>query len=264
MSLEQIRKEIDSVDDALLELLNRRCELALRVGENKRESGSPFYVPEREKALVERLSSRNKGLLPDKALKAVFREVVSASTALQHPLRVAALGDAARNMFGASITVERKNNIAKVFKAVEEGECDYGVVPLRDEDANFVEATRSALLSGGEARVIAALESAKGAADAVIGKQATVPTGDDHTLVAVTVKRPAEAAGIVSKALSLHGVEPIAFWAGLSETQSNSKDVLVEIAGHPDNEGLERIELTLTGILEEIGTARILGGYPML
>ncbi len=264
MALERIRKEIDSIDDALLELLNRRCELALQVGKHKRESGTPFYVPEREKALVDRLSSRNNGPLTDKALKAVFREVVSASTALQHPLRVASLGGAARDMFGASIEVSEKDDVEGVFLAVEKGECDYGSVPLREDGGGFVVATCKALFRDFDSRVIAEMESANGAACAAIGKQNPAPTGDDHALLAATVKRPAEAAAIISEALSLHGIEPIAFWAGLSETRPDSKDVLVEIAGHSDDENLERVRHTLVELLGESGTVRAFGGHPVL
>jgi chorismate mutase/prephenate dehydratase len=262
MGLDEIRKEIDSVDDALLELLNRRCELALRVGERKRASGNPFYVPEREKELVDRLSKSNPGPLPDRALKAVFREVVSASISLQHPLRVASLGSAARELFGASVDIESKRNIDGIFDAVDKGDCDYGVVPFRGGDGNIVEETRDALARG-NLRIIA--ERCFGdAADIALGKQETRATGRDHTAVLVSAKRPADLADTVARALDLHGMEAIAAAAWTPDPASDSKLLLTEVAGHPSDERVEKFLLTVSETLGPAGKVRIIGGYPVM
>jgi len=262
MGLDEIRREIDAIDDSLLDLLNRRCELALRVGERKRASGNPFYVPEREKELVDRLSQTNRGPLPDRALRAVFREVVSASISLQHPLRVASLGSAARELFGASVDIDSKHDIEDIFAAVGNGDCDYGVVPFRDEAGEIVLETRDALVSG-NLKIIAEREFGK-AADIALGKQKTRPTGGDHTVAMVTAKRPADVAGAVFKTFDLYGVEPIVSAVAPSENAPDSRSVLFEIPGHPDDGNVGKLLATIPEMLDCGAELKILGGYPVM
>jgi len=261
MGLDKIRKEIDSVDDSLLELLNRRCELAIQVGASKKKSGRPFYVPEREKALAERLAEINKGPLPNRALKTIFREVVSASISLQHPLRVASLGSVARELFGASVEIKAISAVEGIFEAVENGDCDYGVVPFRDDEGKFIDETLEALLAG-NLKIIAEREFGE-AADIALGKQNTTATGHDHTTVAVTVKRPANLSKTVAMAMELHGIEPIAMSVMLSKSAADSKNLLMEIPGHPNDESTRKTLATISEMLA-MAEITILGGYPVM
>ena len=74
--IEKLRREIDGVDDELLALLNRRADLARRIGALK--GASPAYRPERETEILRSLAKRNTGPLPSERAAAVFSSLLSA------------------------------------------------------------------------------------------------------------------------------------------------------------------------------------------
>jgi len=90
MELNDVRKRIDHIDGELLRLLNERAELVHEVGEIKRTHGLEFYAPEREEALLRKLVQRSadaQGRLPEKSIRAIYREIMSAALALETELR---------------------------------------------------------------------------------------------------------------------------------------------------------------------------------
>jgi chorismate mutase/prephenate dehydratase len=138
-SLDQLRVQIDQVDTALLELLNRRADLVHEVGIVKKAEGSSIYVPEREEALLLSLEKKNKGRLPPSSVRAIYREIMSASLALEKDLVIGYLGpqatwthQAARAKFGSSVRYEAQQNISDVFDRVARRFADYGVVPIEN------------------------------------------------------------------------------------------------------------------------------------
>lgn len=85
----RIREEIDSIDSKLLQLLNRRMDLATEVGRIKASQGLPLFHPEREEIISQRLSALNPGPLTEESLRSIYREIFSASRLLQYKLWVA-------------------------------------------------------------------------------------------------------------------------------------------------------------------------------
>ena len=83
MNLSRLRQQIDRIDQTILKLLNRRLELAQRIGKAKRMAQQPIFDPAREALLLKQLHAGNKGLLPKKALSAIYREILSTSRAVQ-------------------------------------------------------------------------------------------------------------------------------------------------------------------------------------
>jgi len=77
--LKELRVEIDAIDDRILELLNARAKAAIEVGSIKKERNLKFYVPEREVEILRRLTAVNGGPFPNEGLKAIYREIISAS-----------------------------------------------------------------------------------------------------------------------------------------------------------------------------------------
>ena len=146
MSLEKLRKQIDHLDEKLIKLLNERIDVALEIGKTKKEQGGEIYVPAREKAVFDRVSELNEaGSLPADAVKAIYREIMSAALALESDLKIAYLGppatfthQAARQKFGASVDYHPVGSIADVFSAVENGSADYGVVPIENSTEGAV------------------------------------------------------------------------------------------------------------------------------
>src|SRR5687767_14338406 len=137
MNLDDWRSRINDLDNQILNLLNQRAEAALHIGDLKRRQDLPVYSPEREAEVLARLTSRNAGPLPPEAVRAVWREVMSACLALERPLAVAFLGplatfthQAALQHFGSAVGCVPARSIAGVFDEVERGQADYGVVPV--------------------------------------------------------------------------------------------------------------------------------------
>ncbi len=147
-TLSTLRHDIDSVDDRILELLNRRAELVIDVGRLKSVDQREFHVPSREREIYERLMGANRGPFPNEGLRSVFREIISASLALEAPMKVAFFGPkatfthmAAMQQFGLSAELVPQKSIPAVFEEVEKGRAQYGVVPVENSTEGMVSHT---------------------------------------------------------------------------------------------------------------------------
>jgi chorismate mutase/prephenate dehydratase len=137
--LKEIRQEIDSIDNEILELLKKRAELAKEIGKIKQEKGLSIHVPEREREIIERILKKNQGKFPETALIRIFREIISACLSLEKPLKIGYLGpkgtfthQAAMEHFGVSAKYVPLGTIKDIFEEVERGNIDYGVVPVEN------------------------------------------------------------------------------------------------------------------------------------
>jgi chorismate mutase/prephenate dehydratase len=151
MKLPEIRQQIDALDDQLIKLFNERADLVHEVGLVKRAEGTEIYAPEREETLLRALAAKNasfQGRLPEKSIRAIYREIMSASLALEKDLTIAYFGpeatnthQAARSKFGASVNYTPRVSIADVFDVVARGHADYGVVPIENSTEGAVNHT---------------------------------------------------------------------------------------------------------------------------
>lgn len=147
----KLRQNIDRLDEEILARLAERARSAQRIGEVKRGN---LYRPEREAQVLRRLAASNPGPLPDEAVQRIFREIMSACLALEEPLKVAYLGpagtfseSAARKHFGSAPSLVPTASIDDVFRAVEAGNVDYGVVPVENSTEGAVGGTLDLLLA---------------------------------------------------------------------------------------------------------------------
>lgn len=144
-NLPNLRKRIDALDARLVQLLNERTRLVLEVGRIKRATGAEIYAPDREQAVLDRVTALNRGPLGNDALRAIYREIMSSALALEKPLTIAYLGPeatyshmAAVKKFGASLCYAPLPSIADVFMEVAKGRADYGVVPIENSTEGAV------------------------------------------------------------------------------------------------------------------------------
>ena len=149
--LKQHRDQIDVIDEQLLKLVNERASHARQIGELKGEG--PVYRPEREAQVLRRLVDLNGGPLPDEAVTAIFRSVMSNCRALERALTVAFLGplgtfseDAANKQFGGLSSPMQCNSIDEVFRMVESGKANYGVVPVENSTEGAIGRTLDLLM----------------------------------------------------------------------------------------------------------------------
>lgn len=147
-ALEKRRAEIDRIDAEILELLNKRANIAIEIANIKRKANLKFYSPERERAILERITALNEGPFPNDALKVIFREIISASLSLEEPIKVAYLGPegtftnlAALRHFGSSAMYVSVDSIKAVFDAAESRRVNYGVVPIENSNEGVVSYT---------------------------------------------------------------------------------------------------------------------------
>lgn len=158
-TLEECRARIDELDNAVIGLLNQRMEVVRRVGEIKHQSNTVVYRPEREKAIVDRLSAlseQSQGLLSRQAIEAIFLEIFAVARNLELPERIAYLGpegsfthQAAESRFGAMSDYLSLGSIEAVFKTLEAGRAKFGVVPIENSRDGVVGETLDLLGKSG-------------------------------------------------------------------------------------------------------------------
>jgi len=155
-ALRAVRARIDEIDAQILRLINERAEAAREVARIKRDGGDAgdFYRPAREVEVLRRTREANPGPLPDADVTRLFREIMSACLALQRPLTVAFLGpegtftqEAAIKHFGHGVTSVPLDGIDAVFREVESGSAEYGVVPVENSTEGVVSHTLDRFLS---------------------------------------------------------------------------------------------------------------------
>lgn len=155
--LGKIRNKIDSIDTQILQLLCERAGCAEEVAVTKREAGEKdikFYRPEREAQILRRVSEVNPGPLGSEKVTAIFREIISSCLALEQQIKVAYLGpagtfteSAARKHFGAAVSTVPFLLIPEVFRQVEAGTADYGVVPIENSTGGIISHTLDRFIS---------------------------------------------------------------------------------------------------------------------
>jgi chorismate mutase/prephenate dehydratase len=144
-SLDELRAQIDACDREIVRILNDRSRIACSIGSIKAKTGSAIYDPCREERVFEKIRSINQGPLSQDALRAIYREVISAAKALEGPTRIAYLGpeatythQAAQSCFGSSMEYRAVPSIPEVFTLVERKEADYGVIPIENSTDGIV------------------------------------------------------------------------------------------------------------------------------
>jgi chorismate mutase/prephenate dehydratase len=156
--LKQYREQIDKLDDELLKLVNQRAALAQQIGHLKEDG--VVLRPEREAQVLERLQKQNSGPLSNSAVAQLFTEVMSQCRALEAPLKVAYLGPAGtfseaamRKRFGHATDGMPCDTFDEIFRAVEGGSANYGVVPVENSNEGMIGHNLDLLLQTEKARV---------------------------------------------------------------------------------------------------------------
>lgn len=151
--LDELREAIDGLDNRIIALLNDRARVAQDIGKVKHAGGQTIYAPLRERKLLDRVTEQSAGPLSEESLRLIYREIISASLALEQPIHVAYLGpeatfahQATKRHFGLSAQAEASRTIADVFDSVARGRCAYGVVPVESSSGGAVTHTLDLLV----------------------------------------------------------------------------------------------------------------------
>ncbi len=145
MDLNQLRQQIDEIDEQILHLLNDRMNVVKQVGELKKANNAIIYRPEREKYIIDRLEKLNGGLLNRPAIEAIFLEIFAVARNIELPERVAFLGpegsfthQAAESRFGAMSDYVALPSIRSVFESVNTQRVRFGVIPIENNREGIV------------------------------------------------------------------------------------------------------------------------------
>ncbi len=154
MELKNLRKKIDRIDDQILRLLIERSRIVSKINKIKKKKNINIFAPEREAKILERLKRLNKDLflkdsfLKDSDIELIFKEIFSVFRSLSMEFNVAYLGPegtfthlAAIKKFGKKINYVGCESIQEVFRVVERGEVQYGVVPIENSIEGVVNYT---------------------------------------------------------------------------------------------------------------------------
>lgn len=149
--LKQLRAQIDRLDEELLKLVNQRAGLAQQIGHLK--DNDAVLRPEREAQILQRVQNNNTGPLSKQAVAQLFTEIMSQCRALEAPLAIAFLGPtgsfteaAAFHRFGHANQGVPCVSIDEIFRKVESGEANYGVVPVENSTEGAIGRTLDLLL----------------------------------------------------------------------------------------------------------------------
>ncbi|MBU4305535.1 MAG: prephenate dehydratase [Candidatus Omnitrophica bacterium] len=153
MNIQKLRKAIDALDEKIIEILNKRTELAIKIGKEKERLKETVYMPARERQIYDNVKRYNKGPLHHEMLMAIYREVMSSTIVLQKPMKVAYLGPSATfthlaglQKFGSQVEYVATQTITDVFNEVARGNCDFGVVPVENSIEGAVNHTLDMLV----------------------------------------------------------------------------------------------------------------------
>ncbi|MEQ1559154.1 MAG: prephenate dehydratase [Methyloglobulus sp.] len=148
--LSELRDKIDRIDQQILDLINQRASCAMEVARTKIALGEQgtFYRPDRESLVLRRIKELNNGPLPDQTAVRFFRELMSSCLALEKPLDVAYLGpegtftqQAVLKHFGNAVQAIPEFTINDIFSTVENGGCQFGVVPVENSTEGVISYT---------------------------------------------------------------------------------------------------------------------------
>lgn len=159
-TIQNPRTEIDAIDGEILRLLNRRAEIALRVGAAKTKAEASLCDPGRENEVIERLTKENPGPFDRRGIANIFQRIIDESLHLQQSTyhrpakdhsaainsieapkgsRVAFLGEhgtfsetAALGILGNSAEYVSYPDFDTLFGAIERGETDHIISPLEN------------------------------------------------------------------------------------------------------------------------------------
>ena len=146
--LKPLRDKIDEIDTQILDLLSRRAKVAQEVGRVKKQTDAPIYRPDRERQVLRRIADRNPGPLHSGDLQKIYREIMSACRALERRNVIAFLGPAGTfseqavyDCFGSAVGTLSCSTIDEVFMSVENGDAEFGVVPIENSTEGAINRT---------------------------------------------------------------------------------------------------------------------------
>ncbi len=268
-SLDALRRDIDTLDDQILDLLMRRCAMTERVVAAKR--GGPALRPGREAMILRRLVDRWHGGLPKRVIIRMWRELLAGVVAMQGPFslavwmpeRGAGYLEVARNQYGTYTPATTHQSASQVVREVTSGNATVGVLPMPrwEDDAPWWTQILSSAADAPHivARLPVTGPGPLGIEALVIARMPPEATGDDMSVIAVETGHDISRSAFTD-ALGAANLPPRAVW-DTRDTRDDGRIQLVEINGFvdPDDPRLKAVSGSATA--GGIRNALLLGAY---
>lgn len=265
--LDDLRSEIDEIDESMHDLIIRRTAIVENIAAAKGEQAASGMRPGREAEILRRLVTRHSGPFPKGSLVRIWREIISAVTAMQGPYSVAVyadedggLWDLTRDYFGTCTGIATRTARRDVVGGVADGTVTHGVLPYPPEEDTGP--WWAGLWSPDAPRVVLKLPFAgpgnargRGNGALVIARVAPEPTGDDRSLIMIEMREQRRRA-VFAEMLGRAGLEGRLVCAAAD----GNLQYLVEAAGF-----LERDDPRLARLIDDDGVERLqmIGAYPV-
>lgn len=277
-ALDELRREIDRIDDQIHDLIMQRAQVVEHIGREKSNADAqPSYLrPAREALILRRLMARHGGSFPAAVLVRIWREMITALTHMQGPFAVAVHApedrrgywDVARDHFGSFVPMIPVNSPVAAVRAVSEGTATVGIVPYPAEDDTDPWWRFLVNADAQTPRVVARLPfggrgNARGEGrDALaVAQIAHEPTGEDRTLLGIELGADLSR-GRLKDALEAVGLSPTGFCTWHARDPHGPSVHLVESADFvaPDDVRLRTLLDRLSDMPVRVNT---LGGYAL-
>ena len=263
LSLAELRREIDRIDEAMHRLLMERGEIIDRLIATKQtqETGSAFR-PAREADMMRRLVDRHKGILPLDTAESIWRVIISTFTYVQAPFSVhadlsagdAAMRDSARFHFGFTVPFVPHADAASVVAAVFDSRGDLGLVPAFGTAGTG--AWWSALESNSAPKIIARLPFVERA-----DHPAGVPVFVVSRAAADAMVRDVEVWSVRLAGWSSAAAEAVAPLAEVIAVPDRGFDSAALLISLPQGGRIERVTDTLVKAGASVRTAALVGSH---
>jgi chorismate mutase / prephenate dehydratase len=270
--LEDLRREIDRIDRAILDLLIERTDVVRAIGGIKgdRLDGRLAVRPAREAVILRRLVTEAGDRFPRPVLVRMWRELLAATTRLQTPVSVAVhvpdgsfgIWDLARDHFGSTTPVIRSESASQAIRAVSDGSSAVAVLPLPGDDDSWW----LALLSDRPDRLrvfgrlpFVAPGDGEGPGALALGRLIPEPSGDDLALLAI--EAGAGTSRVRLRDLLAAGGLPTGWQSTWRSADADEATHLIEVEGFV-GDGDERLAALQAAARGEVLRIVAVGGYP--
>lgn len=276
-ALDDVRRQIDALDDKIHDTLMQRAELINKISEEKRKKKIPVVQPAREARMIRRLLARHEGALPEMAVVRIWRELVGAVSMLQTGLKVAVVSeqghpvwDMARDYFGSCLPMMQVASPLSAVAALREDKVNLAVMPWPQEGEDkpwwtFLEADKPEQAMQIIVRLPHGDDPADKGSDSralVIAKSGFDDSGEDHSFLLIECSADASRARLVDKARSA-GLEAVSIVSNRAAGPYQPAMHLMEVKGYcaGQNEACEKFAKSLS---EETGArVKCIGGFPV-
>ena len=274
-SLENLRRDIDRIDEQIHDLLMARAAIGERIRDAK--NGSAINLrPGREATILRRLVARHHGPFPKPSLVRIWREIFAGLTRLQGPFSMAVLGneqqrtfaDLARDQFGSYTPMSVHQSAHRVIETVVRGDASVGILPVPRQDDEDPWWPYLVSENATAPRIIARLPFA-GPANLkerdreafVISRLQPDSTDDDRTVLAIDTAEPISIARL-NPALEATKLKPTFSARWQNPQVAHSVLHLVEVSGY-----VAANDPRLSAALEALGVQAnrtiVVGAYAM-